>query len=79
MAHEGPEHRIVQMVLQGPEYHYILDVPDNCNDSHWNNNNDSHDDQDNGGNYNDSDNEKPDNSIVEEEKNVIELLLFLPR
>ena len=26
MAHEGPEHRIVQMVLQGPEYHYLLDV-----------------------------------------------------
>lgn len=26
MAHEGPEHRIVQMVLQDPEYHYILDV-----------------------------------------------------
>ena len=53
--------------------------PDNCNDSHWNNNNDSHDDQDYGGNDNDNDNEKPDNSIVEEEKNIIELLLFLPR
>lgn len=26
MFHEGPEHQVLQMVRQGPEYHYNLEV-----------------------------------------------------
>ena len=26
MVHEGPEHQVILMILQGPEYHYIPEV-----------------------------------------------------
>ena len=26
MVHEGPEHQVILIILQGPEYHYIPEV-----------------------------------------------------